>query len=54
MATAPERPTDRTDTETEFYIPAASIPSTVSRVETLLRRYFGGHGRIPIPRSYNK
>ena len=54
MATASERTADRTDTETEFYIPAASIPATASRVETLLRRYLGGHDRIPIPRNYNR
>jgi hypothetical protein len=54
MATAPKRPDDSTAIDYDFYIPAASIPKSVGRVETLLRRYFGRHGRIPIPRSYNK
>ncbi len=52
MGTTSKRTADRTDTE--FYIPAASLPSTVSRAETLLRRYLGGHGRVPIPRRSEK
>lgn len=54
MATAPKQPTDGTDTEIEFYIPAASIPSARGTVESVLTRYFGGHGRVLIPDSYNK
>jgi hypothetical protein len=54
MATAPERTTDRTDLETDFYIPAASIPSARSKVESVLTRYLGRHGRVLIPDTYNK
>lgn len=54
MATAPKQPTERTAHEDEFYIPAASIPSARGKVESFLSRYLGGHGRVPIPDSYNK
>jgi hypothetical protein len=54
MATAPERPRDRTDAETDFYLPAASISSTLGTTESVLTRLFGGHGRVLIPDTYNK
>jgi hypothetical protein len=54
MATAPERTTERTDLETDFYLPAASISSAVSKTESVLTRLFGGHGRVLIPDTYNK
>jgi len=54
MATAPERSTERTDLETDFYLPATSISSALERTESLLVRVFGRHGRILIPDTYNK
>ena len=54
MATAPKRSAERTDSETEFYIPAASIPSARSKVESFLTRHLGRHGRVLIPDTYNK
>lgn len=54
MATAPKQPTEGTDTETEFYIPAASPPSAVTKTESVLTRLFGRHGRVLIPDTYNK
>ena len=54
MATAPKRPTNRTDSDRKFYIPAASIPAARSKVESVLTRYLGGHGRVLIPDTYNK
>lgn len=54
MATAPERSADRTDFEDNLYIPAASIPAARSKVESLLTRYLGRHGRVLIPDTYNE
>jgi hypothetical protein len=54
MATAPERSIERTDLETDFYLPATSISSALETTESLLVRVFGRHGRILIPDTYNK
>jgi len=54
MATAPKRSTERTDTETDFYLPAASISSALETTEAVLTRFLGGHGRVLIPETYNK
>ena len=54
MATAPKRPTDRTDSDRKFYIPAASIPAARSKVESVLTSYLAGHGRVLTPDTNNK
>ena len=54
MATAPKRSTERTDLETDFYLPATSISSALEKTESVLTRIFGRHGRILIPDTYNK
>ena len=54
MDTTSRRPTGRTDSDRKFYIPAASIPAARSKVESVLTRYLGGHGRVLIPDTYNE
>jgi predicted RNA-binding protein YlqC (UPF0109 family) len=45
----------RTDTEgTDFYLPASSISTAIDRVEAVVGRVIGRHGRVLIPESYNK
>lgn len=54
MATAPKQTPERTDSEADFYLPAASISSALETTEAVLVRIFGRHGRVLIPDTYNR
>jgi hypothetical protein len=36
----------------QFYMPAASLPEKVSKVEAFVTDHLTSHGRVPIPTSY--
>jgi hypothetical protein len=38
----------------KFYLPATSLPADIGRIEAVLTDLFGGHGRVLIPRTYNR
>lgn len=38
----------------KFYLPATTLPTDVGRFEAVLTDLFGGHGRVLIPRTYNR
>lgn len=55
MATVDDLENTRTEhEEKDFYLPAASISSTLDRIGSIAGRVFGRHGRVLIPDSYNK
>jgi hypothetical protein len=38
----------------KFYLPATTLPTDIGRIEAVLTNLFGGHGRVLIPRTYNR
>lgn len=38
----------------KFYLPATTLPTDVGRLEAVLTDLLGGHGRVLIPRTYNR
>jgi len=55
MATANEFEHSRTDlTETDFYLPASSISTSIDRLGSFVGRFIKRHGVVLIPDTYNK
>jgi hypothetical protein len=55
MATASKKNHARGEsTETDFYLPAASISTALDKAGAIVSRLTGGHGVVLIPDSYNK
>jgi hypothetical protein len=54
MATAPTQTPERTDSDSDFYLPATSVSSALETTEAVLIRIFGRHGRVLIPDTYNQ
>ncbi|MFA1611692.1 hypothetical protein [Halobellus rubicundus] len=53
MATV-SKPKPNGTTETDFYLPGASISAVYDRLGDVVSRFVGRHGVVLIPESYNK
>lgn len=46
--------TDDEEHSEKFYIPAATLPPNLGRIETMVENLFDFHGVVLIPDTYNK
>jgi len=46
-------PTTINETPEKFYLPAVTLPTDGSRVESFVDDLFDFHGVVPIPTTYN-